>query len=155
MSPRICIALSWMFLFAVQLQVSTRLVADDSQLLRIGMIGLDTSHAPAFTEAINSPKATGHLAKMKVVAAFPGGSDDLQSSYQRVEGFTEKIRGMGVEIVDSIDALLPKVDVVLLESVDGRKHLPQVLPVFKAGKPVFIDKPLGSNLTEAVAVPFL
>ena len=59
---------------------------------------------------------------------------------------------MGVEIVDSIGALLDKVDVVLLETNDGRPHLEQVLPVLKAGKPVFVDKPIAGSLTDAVAI---
>ena len=41
---------------------------------------------------------------------------------------------------------------VLLESVDGRPHLEQVRPVFAAGKPVFIDKPLAGSLADAVAI---
>lgn len=123
--------------------------------LRIGIIGLDTSHVPAFTKLINASDATGNLAQMQVVAAFPGGSDDIESSYGRVDGFTKELQGLGIEIVDSIDTLLSKVDAVLLESVDGRKHLEQVLPVFKAGKPVFIDKPLASNLTDAIAIDML
>jgi len=40
----------------------------------------------------------------------------------------EQLRGMGVEIVDSIPKLLEKVDVVLLESVDGRIHLQEAKP---------------------------
>ncbi len=123
--------------------------------LRIGMIGLDTSHAPAFTKRFNDPNASSALSKMRVVAAFPGGSQDLASSRDRVEKFTQDLRDLGVEIVESIDALLPKVDAVLLESVDGRKHLEQVLPVFKAGKPVFIDKPLAANLVDAIAIDML
>ena len=55
----------------------------------------------------------------------------------------------GVELVDSIDALLAKVDVVLLESVDGRPHLAQVTPVLKARKAVFVDKPLAASLEDA------
>jgi len=124
--------------------------------IRIGMIGLDTSHAPAFAKLFNqggdSPQA---IANMKMVAAFPGGSEDLPASRDRVVGFTQQIREMGVEIVDSIETLLPKVDAVLLESVDGRKHLRQVLPVFRAGKPVFIDKPLAADLTEAIAIDLI
>ncbi len=120
--------------------------------LRIGMIGLDTSHVIAFAKQINAESATGNLAKMKVVAAYPGGSDDLASSRDRVAGFTKDIRDMGIEIVDSIDELLPKVDAVLLESVDGRKHLEQAIPVFRAGKPVFIDKPLAADLADAIAI---
>lgn len=125
-------------------------IADEP--LRIGIIGLDTSHVTAFTKLINSEEATGNLAKMQVVAAYPGGSDDLASSRDRVAGFTEAIQGMGVEIVESIDELLTKVDAVLLESVDGRKHLSQAIPVFRAGKPVFIDKPLAGDLADAIAI---
>ena len=63
------------------------------------------------------------------------------SSGGYIKGFTEAVQKMGVEIVDSIDELLPKVDVVFLESVDGRPHLSQARPVLKAGKRLFIDKP--------------
>lgn len=129
---------------------ASQIVAEEP--LRIGMIGLDTSHAPAFTKLINAESATGKLAQMQVVAAFPGGSQDLASSRDRVAGFTEDLKGMGVEIVDSIDALIEKVDAVLLESVDGRTHLAQALPVFRAGKPVFIDKPLAGDLADAIAI---
>ncbi|RMF37820.1 MAG: gfo/Idh/MocA family oxidoreductase [Planctomycetota bacterium] len=123
--------------------------------IRIGIIGLDTSHAPAFTKLINEARGSGPLANMRVVAAFPGGSPDLPSSRDRVAGYTEQLRGMGVRIVDSIAALLEEVDAVLLESVDGRRHLEQAIPVFRSGKPVFIDKPLAADLTEAVAIDML
>jgi len=120
--------------------------------IRAGIIGLDTSHVPAFTKLFNDPKAAGDIAGIRVVAAFPGGSPDLPSSRDRVQGYTEELRKMGVEIVDSIPALLERVDVVLLESVDGRPHLEQARPVFKAGKPMFIDKPLAGSLADAVAI---
>jgi hypothetical protein len=88
---------------------------------------------------------------VQVVAGFPGGTD-IPSSRDRVGKFTEQLRAMGIEIVDSIPALLDKVDVVLLESVDGRPHLQQVLPVLEAGKPVFIDKPVAGSLKDAIAI---
>jgi predicted dehydrogenase len=121
--------------------------------LRAGIIGLDTSHVVAFTQVLNNPKAKGVLARVRVVAAFPGGSPDLPDSRDRLAGFTKTLRDdFKVEIVDSIDALLKKVDVVLLESVDGRPHLSQVLPVLKARKPVFIDKPVAGSLKDAVQI---
>ena len=111
--------------------------------LRAGIIGTDTSHVPAFAKTLRSRPEW----KIKLVAAFKGGSPDLPTSADRVEGFAKTIREeYGVEIVDSIEALLPKVDVVLLTSVDGRPHLAQVTPVLKAKKPVFIDKPLAASL---------
>lgn len=121
--------------------------------LRAGMIGLDTSHVTAFTKMLNDPKAKGELVGVRVVAAFPGGSPDLPASRDRVGKFTAELRDKyGVEIVDSIEELLPKVDVVLLESVDGRPHLKQVIPVFKARKPVFIDKPVAGSLADALRI---
>lgn len=126
--------------------------AAEPKVLRAGMIGLDTSHCPAFVKALNDPKATGDMAGVKVVAAFPGGTRDNPSSWDRVPKFTEQIRAMGVEIVPSIDALLKKVDVVLLESVDGRPHLEQARPVIAAGKPLFIDKPCAASLADVIEI---
>lgn len=142
--------------FLAALVVALTLLAPcpaDEKVIRVGIIGLDTSHVTAFTGLLNGPKATGDLAGVRVVAAYPGGSPDVESSRSRVEGFTKTLREKhGIEIVDSIEALLPKVDAVLLESVDGRPHLKQVIPVFKAGKPVFIDKPVAGSLADAVLI---
>ncbi len=129
--------------------------SDAAGPLRLGIIGLDTSHVPSFTKMFNKEPANSQMEGMRVVAAYPGGSQDIASSRDRVAGFTAELQQLGVEIVDSVEALLPKVDAVLLESVDGRKHLEQVLPVFKAGKPVFIDKPLAAELSDALAIDLL
>ncbi|HEY7428099.1 MAG TPA: Gfo/Idh/MocA family oxidoreductase [Gemmataceae bacterium] len=126
---------------------------EDRPPLKAGIIGLDTSHVVAFTQTLNNPKAEGALARVRVVAAYPGGSPDIPASKDRIEGFTNTLRDKyHVEIVDSIDALLKKVDVVFLESVDGRPHLEQVKPVFRAKKPVFIDKPVAGSLADAVEI---
>ena len=120
--------------------------------LRAGIIGLDTSHAVAFTAMLNKPDAKDHVPGCRVVAAYPKGSPDIESSVSRVPGYTKQVQELGVEIVDSIDKLLEKVDVVFLETNDGRPHLEQVLPVLKAGKRVFIDKPIAGSLADAVAI---
>jgi len=131
---------------------SSAIAADQGKPIRVGIIGLDTSHVVAFTKSMNDKNATGDLAAVEVVAAFPGGSPDVPTSRDRVEGYTKQLRDMGVEIVGSIDELLPKVDAVLLESVDGRPHLEQAKPVIKAGKPLFVDKPVAGTLADAVAI---
>ncbi len=114
--------------------------------LRAGIIGTDTSHVPAFTGLFQSHPEW----RIKVVAAYKGGSPDLPISADRVEKFAAAIQERyGVEIVDSIDALLDKVDVVLVESVDGRPHLAQATPVLRAGKRLFIDKPFAASLDDA------
>ena len=118
--------------------------------IRLGIIGTDTSHAPAFTRLLNDPGEPGHVPGARVVAAYKGGSAELESSRTRVDKYAEELATKyGVEIVPDIPALLGKVDGVLLESVDGRVHLEQVRPVLAAGKPVFIDKPLAATLEDA------
>ncbi len=126
--------------------------ARSAEVLRAGIIGLDTSHAIAFTKALNAENPEPQFAGVRVTVAYPQGSRDIESSTSRVPKYTEQIKGMGVEIVDSIDALLARCDVVLLESNDGRVHLEQALPVFKAGKRVFIDKPVAGSLAHCIAI---
>jgi predicted dehydrogenase len=122
-----------------------------STVIRAGMIGLDTSHVPAFTKIFNNAQAGNEWAGIKVVAGYPGGTD-LPASRDRVKNFTEQLRGMGVEIVETIPELLEKVDVVMLESVDGRIHLEEAIPVIKARKPLWIDKPVAGSLTDAILI---
>ncbi|HEV2447322.1 MAG TPA: Gfo/Idh/MocA family oxidoreductase [Candidatus Sulfopaludibacter sp.] len=119
--------------------------------LRIGIIGTDTSHVPAFTKLLNGdPASAGHIAGARVVAAYKGGSKDVENSASRVDQYAEQIGSRwGVEIVPDIPTLLSKVDAVLIESVDGRVHLEQARPVIAAHKPLFIDKPLASTLKDA------
>jgi hypothetical protein len=121
--------------------------------LRLGMIGLDTSHVTAFTSLLNDAKNKDHVPGARVVAAFKGGSADIESSASRVEGYTTQLRDKwGVKIVPTIEELCQQVDAVLLESVDGRPHLEQARPVIKARKPLFIDKPIAGSLRDAIEI---
>jgi len=119
--------------------------------LKAGIIGLD-AHALPWTRIINDPEATGELADMTVVAGYHGGSPDIPQSVELFEKSAGPLGELGVEIVDSIDKLLEKVDVVLILSIDGRRHLEEARPVFAAGKPVFIDKPIAASLAEALEI---
>jgi len=119
---------------------------------RIGIIGLDTSHCVAFTKEFVDPNAGVELGGYRVVAAYPKGSSEIESSYSRIPKYTSEMTDLGVKIVDSIEALLDMVDVVLLETNDGRLHLEQALPVLKAGKTMFIDKPMTASLSDAIII---
>ena len=119
---------------------------------RVGIIGLDTSHSIAFTKLLNAHDIAPDLAGNSVVAAYPWGSRNIESSKSRIPEYTEEIKKMGVKIVDSIAELLEQVDVILLETNDGNPHLEQALQVFKSGKPVFIDKPIAGSYSDAKAI---
>ena len=121
--------------------------------IRLGIIGLDTSHVTAFTEVLNNPKAKDHVPGARVVAAFKGGSADIPSSIGRVEEYTTALRDKyGVKIHDTIEGVCAEVDAVLIESVDGRPHLEQARIVIAARKPLYIDKPVGGTLRDALEI---
>lgn len=132
--------------------VSSAYSADAAEGKRIGIIGLDGSHAVAFTKVINDPAASPEYLGYRVVAAYPKGSNDIQSSVVRVPGYTEEMKKLGIEIVDSIEELLRKVDAVFMVTNDGRRHLEQSLIVFKAGKRMFIDKPMAASLKDGMDI---
>ncbi|MNK04848.1 Oxidoreductase family, NAD-binding Rossmann fold [compost metagenome] len=119
---------------------------------RIGIIGLDTTHSIAFTKALNDPNAGPEYAGYRVVAAYPYGSRDIELCIKRIPVETEEIKKYGVKITGSIAQLLKEVDVVLLETNDGRLHLEQALEVLKAGKPLFIDKPMAASFKDGAAI---
>ena len=124
--------------------------------IRAGIIGLDTSHVTAFTQTLNKgpkkPEDADKVAGVRMVAAYPQGSKDIESSTKRVPDYTEKVKALGVEIVDSVEELVKRVDAVFLESNDGRVHWEQLQPVLKAGKPVFIDKPIAGSLADTIRI---
>ncbi len=121
--------------------------------LRLGIVGTDTSHVSAFTKILNDPSNKDHIPGAKIVTAYKGGSDDVESSYTRVDKYAQELKDKyQVEIMPEISGMCGKVDAFLLESVDGRKHLPQMREIVKCGKPVFIDKPLASTLDDALEI---
>jgi hypothetical protein len=149
-APRPTISHMKLFLLVLFATVTACLRAED---LRLGIIGLDTSHVTAFTESLNNPASKNHVAGAKIVAAFKGGSPDIAASATRVEGFTATLRDKyGVKICDTMEELCKDVDAVLIESVDGRPHLAQAKIVIAAKKPLFIDKPVAGTLHDAIEI---
>jgi hypothetical protein len=118
--------------------------------LKLGVIGLDSSHVLRFTELLNDPANPDHVSGATIIAAYKGGSPTVAESADRIERFTSEMTGKWhVALVDSIPELCKRVDAVLLLSVDARQHLEQIRPAFAAKKRVFIDKPLAGNVREA------
>ncbi|UKS28719.1 Gfo/Idh/MocA family oxidoreductase [Paenibacillus sp. HWE-109] len=118
--------------------------------LKIGLIGLDSSHVVAFTELLHDQNHTYHIPGGEVIVAYSEVSPDFEMSYSRVEGFTEQVRNrFGVKIVDSLEEVAETCDAILLESVDGRIHLDQFRRIAPYGKPTFIDKPFALSSREA------
>ncbi|MCJ8012031.1 Gfo/Idh/MocA family oxidoreductase [Paenibacillus sp. KQZ6P-2] len=125
----------------------------NADVLKIGMIGLDTSHAPLFAEMLNHSAHPFHVPGGRVTTAFPGGSPDFPLSISRVPGYTAQIRDdFGVRMVETVEAVAEETDAIMLLTVDGRLHVEQFAAVAPYGKPVFIDKPFALSSEDARAV---
>jgi len=120
--------------------------------VRVGVLGLDNYQGVAYAQLFNSPKAEGDLAGLKVVAAYPIGSDDLPNEAKDIPKWKAQIGKFGVEMVDSVEELLKRSDVIMIMTMDARHHLKQVEPVLRAGKPVYIGRPLAASLDDAIAI---
>ncbi len=133
--------------------VAAALRAEDVRPLRVGMIGLDTSHAVAFAKLLCDPTDRDHIPGVQLVAAYAGGSPDIPASRDRILKFTDEITNkFRVPLAESIEHLCQQVDAVLLTSVDGRVHLRQARPVLAARKPLFVDKPMAASLADALVM---
>lgn len=143
-------ALVLMAAFAAAMFLPRPVMADN---LRIGLIGLDSSHCEQFTLRLNDPANPSHIPGARVVAAYSGGSPDLPQSAERVKGFTTMLKDKyGVQILGTITEVCAAVDAVMILSMDGRPHLAQVREVLLSGKPFFLDKPVAASLKEAVEI---
>jgi hypothetical protein len=119
-------------------------------ILRAGIIGCDTSHCGAFTKLLNDNNTPADMAGVRVVVAYPSFSEDIKGSVGRVKDISKQLsERWGVKMAGTIEEMLEQVDVVLLMSVDGRRHLAEIKPVAEAGKPVYIDKPFAASLDDA------
>ena len=117
--------------------------------MRIGMIGLDTTHAPTITKLLHDPYDPQHIPGARVVAAFAGGSPDMPISISRVPQFTAEVRSYGVDILGSPEEVADSCDIVFLHAADGRTHPGLFKAVAGRGRPIFIDKPLAISTADA------
>jgi predicted dehydrogenase len=120
--------------------------------IKVGVIGMDNYQCVAFTNLFHRSKEDDELSGIKVVAAFPGGSPDIEESVQSLPRWVDAFKKMKIEQVGSIDAVLKKVDAVLVMSLDGRTHLEYTTAALKAGKPVYIGRPLAASLEDAIEI---
>jgi hypothetical protein len=107
--------------FIVFLMITLPLAAAD---VRLGIIGTDTSHVTAFARVLNDPSAPDYLPGARIVAAWKGGSADIEESANRVDKFADELKQKwGVKIVDSITELCPAVETLeMFEFMDAAQR---------------------------------
>lgn len=121
-------------------------------MLRLGIVDCDTSHAYQFSRRVNhiGIEPAQWVEGARIVAAFAGTSRVTGSD--RIAEYVLAMQETGVEFVDHPDALMDRVDAVLIESNEGGVHRERATPFIRAGLPVFIDKPLATTTADAHAL---
>lgn len=133
--------------------IPTAVIAQDAKPVRVGVLGLDNYQAVAYAQLFNDPKATGDLAGLKVVTAYAApASVDIPESVDSLPKWKTQIAAFNVKVVDSLDEMLKQSDAVMIMSLDGRKHLEQATAVLKAGKRLYIGRPLAASMSDAVKI---
>lgn len=119
--------------------------------MKLGIVGLDSSHVSAFTHLLNDPQDPFHLEGARIAWAYPGvPSMDFDFSYNRLDGYTRELRNQfGVEMLDSEEAVAEMADAIFLEQVDSRKRVEQFSKIVTFGKPIFVDKAFALNTADA------
>ena len=133
-------------------RTATRTVRNSAngKAIRVGLVGLDTSHTSAFTSILHNPNDPFHIPGARVVAAYPGGSPDMPISISRVAGFTSELRDThGVRIMEAPEDVAEACDLVFILASDGRTHPSLLRSVAGYGKPVFLDKPFAVSASDA------
>ncbi|HEY4553871.1 MAG TPA: Gfo/Idh/MocA family oxidoreductase [Bacillaceae bacterium] len=119
--------------------------------MRVGMIGLDTSHCAIFSRLLNDAGDPWHIKGARMVKAIPFFSPDLPISADRIGHFTQTVSEQHeVELTEDLDEFCRDLDGILLTAVDGSSHLEWVKKLAPYGIPLFVDKPIALN-TEDVS----
>lgn len=117
-------------------------------MLKFGILDFDTSHAVEFTRRLNhlGLDEEQYVEGGKVVVGCPGES---KLSPERIPGFTKTMKELNVPLVDKPTEMIGKVDVMLIEAVDGSVHWERAKPFLEAGIPCFVDKPFACSVADA------
>ncbi|MEM2756500.1 MAG: Gfo/Idh/MocA family oxidoreductase [Candidatus Bathyarchaeia archaeon] len=119
-------------------------------MIKVGIIGFDSSHAVEFTKRLNHVDISEEhwVYGAKVIMGYPGRPSSFADSgtiTQRIQLLKE----FGVEIVDSAEEMIGKVDAIMLEQQEGGLHLEVAKPFIEEGIPLFIDKPFTCSVADA------
>ena len=112
-------------------------------MIRIGIIGSENSHAHAFSTIFN---CTDKYPDIEVVGVY---GEDPQASQKIHEECKVPF------IADSATDMLGRVDAMMVTSRNGALHPGYARPYIEAGLPMFIDKPIANDGTEAYALLML
>jgi predicted dehydrogenase len=118
------------------------------QRMKIGLIGLDTSHSIEFTKIIQGTETPEEekLKELEIVSCmrFPSAFNSEESQDDR----QAQLEKWGVKVTRSFEEAIEGVEGIMIEINDPALHLEYFKKVVDLGLPVFLDKPLSATLAE-------
>lgn len=132
--------------------------------LKLGVIGMSEGNGhpyswsaifngydPAYMKDCPFPAIPGYLAKQQFPQDSLGHLGSVTHVWNQDKKISEHIAASSniATIVNNLHEMVGKVDAVLLARDDAAAHYEMALPFLKAGIPIFIDKPLAIQVTEA------
>ncbi|QOJ01456.1 MAG: hypothetical protein HRU70_13555 [Phycisphaeraceae bacterium] len=125
--------------------------------MRLGIIGIDSSHTPVFSNRINTMHKEGRTPCRVTHLWDPGRHewrhpDGPEQSARDVAKWREDTAKEGVTPVGTLGELLSNVDGVLVLNINGHRHLELAVGPIARGMPTYIDKPLTCSLDQARAL---
>ena len=103
-------------------------------MYRVGLYGVENSHARAFCKAFRDTYADGFRPTL-VGGIYPDSVAALAEEF-------------GAEIENDPEKMAERVDCAMITCRDGKYHLAAALPFIKRGLPLFVDKPLTVSVAE-------
>lgn len=124
-------------------------VTGSASVIRIGVIGTDSSHLPEFARRIDALNRAGET-RCRVTQMWTDGHHHMPAD--EVAGWRQSALDLGVAEVNTVDELLAESDGVMVLSVHGDQHLEHARPALVRGLPTYVDKPLTCTAADARAL---
>ena len=115
-------------------------------MLHLGLVGVNTSHADAFSRIFNGDGEQPPVIANARIAHLWGGDQERVAALARRHAIPHTVADPR-EMIGSIDGAL-----IVDDTGGGASHAELARPFLEAGLPVFIDKPMTTDYADAVAL---
>lgn len=117
-------------------------------MIRVGLVGVNTSHADAFSRILNGTASESPTVDGARVVSVWGGDEHRDRVTELVDAYRIEHRVEHPnEMPGTIDAVL-----IVDDTGGGESHAALARPFLEAGLPTFIDKPMSTSHDDAVAL---
>ena len=121
-------------------------------LIKVALIGLDTSHSVEFPKHMQAPECPEHerVRGFRAISCL-----SFETPFQNREGLAKRraqLESWGVKVTESFDEAVEGCDAILIEINDPSLHLEYFRKCAPLGKRIFLDKPMASTSAEAAEI---